>query len=150
MIYDNSKWNAPSLPQQELLLIPVTSSIRLHQPIVRHTQGLLSTSPHSAESPFSIPAVSRPATNPRSPADMATSGALSIVFWVLLAFSRCLIYVHAQSIAFTNTDYTITAGSPFAISWYGNGQVGSLIVYNLLVHGYHADASSFSRLPYHS
>lgn len=77
---------------------------------------------------------------------MAISGALSIVFWVLLAFSGHPGHVRAQSISFIIVDYTVTAGSPFAISWYGNSEVScflltALMVCDLSSHGYDADAS---------
>jgi len=86
---------------------------------------------------------------------MAISGALSIVFWVLLAFSSHPVHVRAQSISFTNVDYTVTTGSPFAISWYGNGEVSYFLLQPLWSVIYHLMAMmltplSFSRLPYHS
>lgn len=65
---------------------------------------------------------------------MATTGALRIVFWVLLALCSHPIYVRAQSISFTNIDYTVTAGSPFAISWYGNGDVGCSLLTALNIY----------------
>ena len=51
----------------------------------------------------------------------------SLLIRALVMLSSVVAPIFAQTVAFTNSDYTITAGSPFLITWDGDGTVSCLL-----------------------
>ena len=106
----------PSLPASPL------QHLRIHS---IHTTCLSSTC--CLQAILLLPQVHQTACSKYGVAAMAPK---SLFIRALVVLSSIVAPIFAQTVAFTNSDYTITAGSPFLLTWNGDGTVSCLLHLN--------------------